>query len=183
MIANQHDGARWFNSHQYFQRSPDNLNDKWFETKLNMQLETLFLTTQYQELCVCFFFSSRICTMKTRLGCLSNKSDSYSDFSEFLPPAHETTARCLKWVAPTRLLLLLLLRPWDEFKLELLLCEIPHLAFRVMKWIKTVQTSERETNYLSQTDDQTELFFLFFWKQTWESLQPRDIMNVLNTLI
>ncbi|XP_075901484.1 regulator of G-protein signaling 8-like [Nelusetta ayraudi] len=34
--------------------------------------------------------------MKTRLGCLSNKSDSYSDFSEFLPPAHETTARCLK---------------------------------------------------------------------------------------
>ncbi|CAB1443532.1 unnamed protein product, partial [Pleuronectes platessa] len=34
--------------------------------------------------------------MKTRLGCLSNKSDSYSDFSEFLPPAHQTTARCLK---------------------------------------------------------------------------------------
>ncbi|XP_019128456.1 regulator of G-protein signaling 8 isoform X1 [Larimichthys crocea] len=34
--------------------------------------------------------------MKTRLGCLSHKSDSYSDFSEFLPPAHETTARCLK---------------------------------------------------------------------------------------
>ncbi|KAG7523123.1 hypothetical protein JOB18_039854 [Solea senegalensis] len=34
--------------------------------------------------------------MKTRLGCLSNKSDSYNDFSEFLPPAHETTARCLK---------------------------------------------------------------------------------------
>uniref|UniRef100_A0A3Q3KQP4 Regulator of G-protein signaling 8 n=1 Tax=Monopterus albus TaxID=43700 RepID=A0A3Q3KQP4_MONAL len=29
----------------------------------------------------------------TRLGCLSKKSDSYSDFSEFLPPAHETTAR------------------------------------------------------------------------------------------
>ncbi|XP_033936810.1 regulator of G-protein signaling 8 [Pseudochaenichthys georgianus] len=34
--------------------------------------------------------------MKTRLGCLSHKSDSYSDFSEFLPPANETTARCLK---------------------------------------------------------------------------------------
>ncbi|XP_008293718.1 regulator of G-protein signaling 8 [Stegastes partitus] len=34
--------------------------------------------------------------MKTRLGCLSNKSDSYNDFSEFLPPAQETTARCLK---------------------------------------------------------------------------------------
>ncbi|XP_020774251.1 regulator of G-protein signaling 8-like [Boleophthalmus pectinirostris] len=34
--------------------------------------------------------------MKTRLGCLSHKSDSYSDFSEFLPPAHETTARCQK---------------------------------------------------------------------------------------
>ncbi|XP_077440113.1 regulator of G-protein signaling 8-like [Vanacampus margaritifer] len=34
--------------------------------------------------------------MKTRLGCLSHKSDSYSDLSEFLPPAHETTARCLK---------------------------------------------------------------------------------------
>ncbi|XP_063746734.1 regulator of G-protein signaling 8-like [Eleginops maclovinus] len=34
--------------------------------------------------------------MKTRLGCLSHKSDSYSDFSEFLPPVHETTARCLK---------------------------------------------------------------------------------------
>lgn len=42
--------------------------------------------------------SNRNCTMKTRLGCLSKKSDSYSDFSEFLPPAHETTARCLKWV-------------------------------------------------------------------------------------
>ncbi|XP_037105478.1 regulator of G-protein signaling 8-like isoform X1 [Syngnathus acus] len=37
-----------------------------------------------------------ISTMKTRLGCLSHKSDSYSDLSEFLPPAHETTARCLK---------------------------------------------------------------------------------------
>uniref|UniRef100_A0A3Q2WPH7 Regulator of G-protein signaling 8 n=1 Tax=Haplochromis burtoni TaxID=8153 RepID=A0A3Q2WPH7_HAPBU len=35
----------------------------------------------------------KICTMKTRLGCLSHKSDSYNDFSEFLPPAHETTAR------------------------------------------------------------------------------------------
>ncbi|XP_034036698.1 regulator of G-protein signaling 8-like [Thalassophryne amazonica] len=34
--------------------------------------------------------------MKTRLGCLANKSDSCSDFSEFLPPAQETTARCLK---------------------------------------------------------------------------------------
>ncbi|TWW58316.1 regulator of G-protein signaling 8-like [Takifugu flavidus] len=34
--------------------------------------------------------------MKTRLGCLSKKSDSYSDFSEFLPPAHDTTARWLK---------------------------------------------------------------------------------------
>ncbi|XP_016897567.1 regulator of G-protein signaling 8 [Cynoglossus semilaevis] len=34
--------------------------------------------------------------MKTRLGCLSKQSDSYSDFSEFLPPARETTARCLK---------------------------------------------------------------------------------------
>ncbi|XP_029938409.1 regulator of G-protein signaling 8 [Salarias fasciatus] len=34
--------------------------------------------------------------MKTRLGCLSNKSDSCSDFSEFLSPAHETTTRCLK---------------------------------------------------------------------------------------
>lgn len=42
------------------------------------------------------FFFSKICTMKTRLGCLSHKSDSYNDFSEFLPPAHETTARCLK---------------------------------------------------------------------------------------
>ncbi|MEQ2197446.1 Regulator of G-protein signaling 8 [Xenoophorus captivus] len=38
----------------------------------------------------------RLFTMKTRLGCLSKKSDSYSDFSEFLPPARETTARCLK---------------------------------------------------------------------------------------
>ncbi|XP_047229864.1 regulator of G-protein signaling 8 isoform X1 [Girardinichthys multiradiatus] len=43
---------------------------------------------------VCFF--TRLFTMKTRLGCLSKKSDSYSDFSEFLPPARETTARCLK---------------------------------------------------------------------------------------
>ncbi|XP_077391000.1 regulator of G-protein signaling 8-like [Festucalex cinctus] len=34
--------------------------------------------------------------MKTRLGCLSHKSDSDSDFSEFLPPAQETSARCLK---------------------------------------------------------------------------------------
>ncbi|KAM6962807.1 regulator of G-protein signaling 8 [Aplochiton taeniatus] len=34
--------------------------------------------------------------MKTRLGCLSNKSDSYSDFTEFLPPAQDTAARCLK---------------------------------------------------------------------------------------
>nr|XP_057930001.1 regulator of G-protein signaling 8-like isoform X2 [Doryrhamphus excisus] len=34
--------------------------------------------------------------MKTRLGCLSHKSDSYSDFSEFLPPAQGATARCLK---------------------------------------------------------------------------------------
>ncbi|CAL8307439.1 unnamed protein product [Lota lota] len=34
--------------------------------------------------------------MKTRLGCLSHKSDSYSDFSEFLPPAEVTAARCLK---------------------------------------------------------------------------------------
>ncbi|CAN9500731.1 unnamed protein product [Ophioblennius macclurei] len=34
--------------------------------------------------------------MKTRLGCLSNKSDSYNDFSEFLSPAHGTTTRCLK---------------------------------------------------------------------------------------
>ncbi|XP_018609523.1 regulator of G-protein signaling 8 [Scleropages formosus] len=32
--------------------------------------------------------------MKTRLGCLSHKSDSYSDFSEFLPP--EKTTRCMK---------------------------------------------------------------------------------------
>ncbi|XP_063056248.1 regulator of G-protein signaling 8 [Engraulis encrasicolus] len=31
--------------------------------------------------------------MKTRLGCLSNKSDSYNDFSEFLPPAQ---AKCVK---------------------------------------------------------------------------------------
>lgn len=34
--------------------------------------------------------------MKTRLGCLSNKSDSCSDFSEFLPPAQERTTRYLK---------------------------------------------------------------------------------------
>nr|XP_061831547.1 regulator of G-protein signaling 8 isoform X1 [Nerophis lumbriciformis] len=38
----------------------------------------------------------RITAMKTRLGCFSRKSDSYGDFSEFLPPAHETTARCVK---------------------------------------------------------------------------------------
>lgn len=57
-------------------------------TEIHSQKKTLSI--------VCFL--SRICTMKTRLGCLSNKSDSYSDFSEFLPPAHETTARCLKWV-------------------------------------------------------------------------------------
>ncbi|XP_077054615.1 regulator of G-protein signaling 8 isoform X1 [Siphateles boraxobius] len=34
--------------------------------------------------------------MKTRLGCLSNKSDSCSDFSEFLPPAQERSTRYLK---------------------------------------------------------------------------------------
>lgn len=34
--------------------------------------------------------------MKTRLGCLSNKSDSYSDFTEFLPPVQDATARCIK---------------------------------------------------------------------------------------
>ncbi|TRZ01908.1 hypothetical protein DNTS_017980 [Danionella cerebrum] len=34
--------------------------------------------------------------MKTRLGCLSNKSDSCSDFSEFLPPAQERSSRYLK---------------------------------------------------------------------------------------
>ncbi|KAL4635040.1 hypothetical protein GN956_G14026 [Arapaima gigas] len=33
-------------------------------------------------------------TMKTRLGCLSHKSDSYSDFSAFLSP--EKSTRCLK---------------------------------------------------------------------------------------
>lgn len=58
-------------------------------------------TLRYQSqksLCRLCVFYSRFSTMKTRLGCLSNKSDSYSDFSEFLPPAHETAARCLKWV-------------------------------------------------------------------------------------
>lgn len=34
--------------------------------------------------------------MKTRLGCLSNKSDSYNDFSEFLPPTQDKPAKCLK---------------------------------------------------------------------------------------
>ncbi|XP_030647328.1 regulator of G-protein signaling 8 [Chanos chanos] len=34
--------------------------------------------------------------MKPRLGCLSNKSDSYNDFSEFLPPAPDRPARSLK---------------------------------------------------------------------------------------
>lgn len=54
--------------------------------------------SQKKTFCLLCVFYSRISTMKTRLGCLSNKSDSYSDFSEFLPPAHETAARCLKWV-------------------------------------------------------------------------------------
>uniref|UniRef100_A0A8C7GWR1 Regulator of G-protein signaling 8 n=2 Tax=Oncorhynchus kisutch TaxID=8019 RepID=A0A8C7GWR1_ONCKI len=35
-------------------------------------------------------------TMKTRLGCLSNKSDSYPDFTEFLPPAQDRATRCRK---------------------------------------------------------------------------------------
>ncbi|XP_010870596.1 regulator of G-protein signaling 8 [Esox lucius] len=35
-------------------------------------------------------------TMKTRLGCLSNKSDSYNDFTEFLHPAPDRAPRCLK---------------------------------------------------------------------------------------
>ncbi|XP_060685684.1 regulator of G-protein signaling 8-like [Hemiscyllium ocellatum] len=34
--------------------------------------------------------------MKTRLGCLSQKSDSYSDFSSFLPNKHEKPMRCMK---------------------------------------------------------------------------------------
>ncbi|XP_067892603.1 regulator of G-protein signaling 8-like [Heterodontus francisci] len=34
--------------------------------------------------------------MKTRLGCLSQKSDSYSDFSTFLPNKHEKPMRCMK---------------------------------------------------------------------------------------
>ncbi|XP_067846753.1 regulator of G-protein signaling 8-like isoform X1 [Heptranchias perlo] len=34
--------------------------------------------------------------MKTRLGCLSQKSDSYSDFSTFLPNKHEKPIRCMK---------------------------------------------------------------------------------------
>ncbi|XP_033884197.1 regulator of G-protein signaling 8-like isoform X1 [Acipenser ruthenus] len=34
--------------------------------------------------------------MKTRLGCLSNKSDSYSDFTAFLTPVTEKTTRCTK---------------------------------------------------------------------------------------
>ncbi|XP_012689609.1 regulator of G-protein signaling 8 [Clupea harengus] len=34
--------------------------------------------------------------MKTRLGCLSIKSDSYNDFSEFLPPAQAGPAKCIK---------------------------------------------------------------------------------------
>ncbi|XP_007893854.1 regulator of G-protein signaling 8-like isoform X2 [Callorhinchus milii] len=34
--------------------------------------------------------------MKTRLGCLSQKSDSYSDFSAFLSNKHEKAIRCLK---------------------------------------------------------------------------------------
>uniref|UniRef100_A0AAZ3R6J6 Regulator of G-protein signaling 8 n=2 Tax=Oncorhynchus tshawytscha TaxID=74940 RepID=A0AAZ3R6J6_ONCTS len=38
----------------------------------------------------------KIPTMKTRLGCLSNKSDSYSDFTEFLPPAQDRATRCRK---------------------------------------------------------------------------------------
>ncbi|XP_078417886.1 regulator of G-protein signaling 8 isoform X1 [Cetorhinus maximus] len=39
-------------------------------------------------------FRSR--AMKTRLGCLSQKSDSYSDFSTFLPNKHEKPIRCMK---------------------------------------------------------------------------------------
>ncbi|KAL1022622.1 hypothetical protein UPYG_G00030020 [Umbra pygmaea] len=34
--------------------------------------------------------------MKTRLGCLSNKSDSYTDFTEFMHPAKDRAPRCLK---------------------------------------------------------------------------------------
>ncbi|XP_006008318.1 regulator of G-protein signaling 8-like [Latimeria chalumnae] len=34
--------------------------------------------------------------MKTRLGCLSHKSDSYSDFTSFLPSKSEKAGRCLK---------------------------------------------------------------------------------------
>ncbi|KAG7326223.1 hypothetical protein KOW79_009624 [Hemibagrus wyckioides] len=38
----------------------------------------------------------RYTAMKTRLGCLSNKSDSCSDFSEFFPPGPERSMRYLK---------------------------------------------------------------------------------------
>ncbi|XP_048833596.1 regulator of G-protein signaling 8-like [Brienomyrus brachyistius] len=34
--------------------------------------------------------------MKTRLGCLSHKSDSYSDFTAFLPPVQEKAPKCMK---------------------------------------------------------------------------------------
>ncbi|KAG9351061.1 hypothetical protein JZ751_024951, partial [Albula glossodonta] len=34
--------------------------------------------------------------MKPRLGCLTNKSDSYSDFSDILPPMEGKTYRCVK---------------------------------------------------------------------------------------
>ncbi|RXM99438.1 Regulator of G-protein signaling 8 [Acipenser ruthenus] len=34
--------------------------------------------------------------MKNRLGCLSNKSDSYSDFTAFLPSVPEKSTRCIK---------------------------------------------------------------------------------------
>ncbi|MBN3280104.1 RGS8 protein, partial [Polyodon spathula] len=41
------------------------------------------------------YSSFRTRAMKTRLGCLSNKSDSYSDFTAFLPPVTAKTTRCI----------------------------------------------------------------------------------------
>ncbi|KAL1272730.1 hypothetical protein QQF64_028592 [Cirrhinus molitorella] len=51
----------------------------------------LYSTTDWKKL-----HCEDIQAMKTRLGCLSNKSDSCSDFSEFLPPAQERSTRYLK---------------------------------------------------------------------------------------
>ncbi|KTF85116.1 hypothetical protein cypCar_00029263 [Cyprinus carpio] len=56
-------------------------------------------TFQIYSNCITLALSPVVCNvraMKTRLGCLSNKSDSCSDFSEFLPPAQERSTRYLK---------------------------------------------------------------------------------------